>query len=131
VFNDYNIALMRVMASEGKSAAEIAERIGSTPGSVRVLASELGIRLRSRKVKKEPNGSVRLNIIVSPAVSTRLSLLAEHAGLRSASELARNYLEALARSSDKLRHSPLDGHAVQDPTSAASFGVSSGYRNRR
>ena len=48
VFNHGNIALMRSMAKDGKTAAQIAEKIGSTPGSVRVCASRLGICLRRR-----------------------------------------------------------------------------------
>jgi hypothetical protein len=48
VFNDENIALMRAMVREGKSASQIADKIGSTPRSVRVLASRLGIRFRLR-----------------------------------------------------------------------------------
>jgi hypothetical protein len=48
VFNDKNIKLMRSMALQGHSASDIARRIGSTDGSVRVLASRMGIRFQSR-----------------------------------------------------------------------------------
>ena len=42
------ITLIRAMAQEGKSATEIAEHISSPVGSVRVLASRMGIRFRLR-----------------------------------------------------------------------------------
>jgi hypothetical protein len=48
IFTDENIALMRSMAKDGKTPSQIAERIGSTAGSVRVLGSRLGIRFRRR-----------------------------------------------------------------------------------
>jgi len=48
LYNDRTIALIRTLAQEGKSAPQIAEHIGSTAGSVRVLASRLGIRFRLR-----------------------------------------------------------------------------------
>jgi transposase len=48
VFNDKNIALMRTMARNGQSASDIASKIGSTDGSVRVLASRHGIRFHPR-----------------------------------------------------------------------------------
>jgi hypothetical protein len=48
VFNDKTIELMRSMAKRGQSAPDIASKIGSTDGSVRVLASRMGIRFQSR-----------------------------------------------------------------------------------
>jgi len=48
VFDGETIALMRSMAKKGHSAPEIARKIGSTDGSVRVLASRMGIRFQSR-----------------------------------------------------------------------------------
>src|SRR5215470_7659916 len=48
LYNARTIALIRTLAHEGKSAPQIAEHIGSTAGSVRVLASRLGIRFRLR-----------------------------------------------------------------------------------
>jgi len=50
VFNDENVALMRVMAREGRSVPQIARAIGSTEGSVRTWASRLKIQLRSNRV---------------------------------------------------------------------------------
>ena len=45
VFTPAAIKIVRNLASEGKSAAEIAHAIGSTAGSVRVKCSQLKIRL--------------------------------------------------------------------------------------
>jgi hypothetical protein len=48
VFDSETIAMMRSMAKKGHSAPEIARKIGSTDGSVRVLASRMGIRFQAR-----------------------------------------------------------------------------------
>jgi hypothetical protein len=46
VFTQSAISTIRVLAAQGKSAAEIAMAIGSTPGSVRVKCCQLKIPLR-------------------------------------------------------------------------------------
>lgn len=46
VFTSENLALMQAMADKGCSARDIAEKIGSTPSSVRVVCSHKKIRLR-------------------------------------------------------------------------------------
>jgi hypothetical protein len=46
VFTQTAIDTIRVLAAQGKSAAEIAAAIGSTPGSVRVKCCQLKIPLR-------------------------------------------------------------------------------------
>jgi hypothetical protein len=48
VFTQTAIDTIRVLAAQGKSAAEIAVAIGSTPGSVRVKCCQLKISLRRR-----------------------------------------------------------------------------------
>ncbi len=70
VFNDKNIALMRTMAQEGKSARQIAERIGSTTGTVRALASRLGILSKWHKKDKASEDSVPSSL-ASPTVPTQ------------------------------------------------------------
>ena len=49
VFTPQNVALMQQMVDKGSSAREIAATLGSTPASVRVTCSHLGIRLRRRR----------------------------------------------------------------------------------
>jgi hypothetical protein len=49
VFTPQNVVLMQQMVDEGSSAREIAATLGSTPASVRVTCSHLGIRLRRRR----------------------------------------------------------------------------------
>jgi hypothetical protein len=49
VFTPQNIALMRGMAENGSSALEIAQTVGSTPGSIRVVCSHHKIRLKRRR----------------------------------------------------------------------------------
>ena len=49
VFTPQNVVLMQQMVDEGSSAREIATTLGSTPASVRVTCSHLGIRLRRRR----------------------------------------------------------------------------------
>jgi hypothetical protein len=46
IFTPKNLAIMCHMAERGLSAIEIAETIGSTPGSVRVVCSHHKIRLK-------------------------------------------------------------------------------------
>jgi hypothetical protein len=46
IFTPQNIARMREMAENGSSAFEIAQAVGSTAGSVRVVCSRHKIRLR-------------------------------------------------------------------------------------
>jgi hypothetical protein len=99
VFNEANIALMRTMADDGKTAVEIAEKIGSTAGSVRVLASRLGIRFRPNTQQGVPT-VVQLTVVLPRSVGIELTNLAKRVGLRSASVLARQYLEELVRSAD-------------------------------
>ena len=48
VFTPAAIDAIRVLAAQGKSAAEIAAAIGSTPASVRVKCCQLKISLRRR-----------------------------------------------------------------------------------
>ncbi len=59
IFTPQNIARMREMAENGCSAAAIAQAIGSTPASVRVLCSHHKIRIKRRQ---------RANGVVVPRV---------------------------------------------------------------
>lgn len=49
VYTPNAIAVLRRMAEEGHSASTIAEKIGSTPSSVRVMCSHFKIRLGQSK----------------------------------------------------------------------------------
>ena len=61
IFTPTNLSLMRHMAEKGLSAFEIADTIGSTPGSVRVVCSHRKIRLKRgrRSVDRASQNSVR------------------------------------------------------------------------
>ena len=48
IFTPAAIGIIRKLAGEGKSTVEIADALGSTPGSVRVKCCQLKIRLRRR-----------------------------------------------------------------------------------
>ena len=64
VFTPQNIARMREMAENGSSALEIAQTIGSTPGSVRVVCSHHNIRLkRGRRTR-----AISLPLVRSPSI---------------------------------------------------------------
>jgi len=102
IFNDKNVSIMRRMASEGKSASEIAKTIGSTNGSVRTLASRLGIRFQSRHKDRRPNDLVQMTIVVTRSTWEELSKRARQTGFKSASSLVGNYLESRAGSIDAL-----------------------------
>jgi hypothetical protein len=65
VFTSQKVALMQQMAGTGCSAREIAEAIGSTPSSVRVVCSRQKIRLKGGR----------------RPVSGHVEQLAEHVGL--------------------------------------------------
>jgi hypothetical protein len=49
IFSQQNIARMRRMAENGSSAFGIAQALGSTPGSVRVMCSRYAIPLKRRR----------------------------------------------------------------------------------
>ncbi len=52
-FCDETFALIRRLVSEGVTSAEIAARIGTTPGSLRVTCCRRGIPLRHRRASPE------------------------------------------------------------------------------
>lgn len=60
IFTSINLSLMRHMAEQGHSGFEIANTIGSTPGSVRVVCSHHKIRLKRgrRSVDQASQNSV-------------------------------------------------------------------------
>src|SRR5271168_2551562 len=101
VFTPKAIEIIRGLADEGKSAAEIAHVIGSTPASVRVKCCHLKIKLSRRGrpslSRTQPRHIAEQNLIVvsiRPAVYTALSRKAAHMR-KSAVELAGVLLEAI------------------------------------
>jgi hypothetical protein len=97
VFTPATIRIIRNLANEGKSSAEIAHVIGSTPGSVRIVCCHLKIRLlgRRRHSSTVPNlGERRLVIYMRPDDYTHLE---RRAALRqkSAAEYAGMLLRAI------------------------------------
>lgn len=97
VFTPAAIRTIRNLANEGKTAAEIAHEISSTPGSVRVICSQLKIRLprRRRYHSLVPSlGDRRLVIHMRPDDYARLERQAERRQ-KSVSEYAGMLLEAI------------------------------------
>jgi hypothetical protein len=59
VFTPQSLSLVRQMAEQGSSAADIAKTIGSTAGSVRVMCSHNMIKLKRGRGSIAQQGSVR------------------------------------------------------------------------
>jgi hypothetical protein len=68
VFTPATIQIVRDLANQGLSAAEIADVIGSTAASVRVKCSQRNIRLGRRGRPSAPDyaGKVKLLIYIDP-----------------------------------------------------------------
>jgi hypothetical protein len=91
------IQIIRNLANEGKSAAEIAHVLGSTPGSVRVVCSQFKIRLprRRRYPSLVPSlGERRLVVYMRPDEYIQLERQAARRG-KSAAEYAGMLLQAI------------------------------------
>ena len=102
VFTLQNIARMRGMAENGNSALEIAQSLGSTAGSVRVVCSHHNIRLKRRRRAR------LIALVYSPSIHDIVAHMpaslyaefhrkAEHLNL-SPSALASNLLTAITTS---------------------------------
>jgi hypothetical protein len=66
IFTPQNIARMREMAENGSSAFEIAQTVGSTPGSVRVVCSHHSIRLK--RGRRQRARAIALPLMHSPSI---------------------------------------------------------------
>ena len=102
VFTLQNIARMRGMAENGSSALEIAQSLGSTAGSVRVVCSHHNIRLkrrrRARLIPLVHSPSIHDIVARMPAsLYAEFHRKAEHLKL-SPSALASNLLTAITTS---------------------------------
>lgn len=104
VFTLQNIARMRGMAENGSSALEIAQTLGSTAGSVRVVCSHHNIRLKRRRRRR----ASLIPLVHSPSIHDIVAHMpaslyaefhrkAEHLKL-SPSALASNLLTAITTS---------------------------------
>jgi hypothetical protein len=102
VFTPTAIAILRRLADEGRSAAEIAEAIGSTPASVRVKCCHLKVRLRpGRSISSRPKTyqAQAQTLLVNMDQATYLNFRQKAAQMRiSASKLARMLLDAIVAS---------------------------------
>jgi hypothetical protein len=96
VFTPTAINAIRVLAAEGKSAAEIATAIGSTPASVRVKCCQLKIPLRRRWEQALHIEGHRLIIYLQDADHAALKRKAADMQ-RSAVELSGELLRAVIR----------------------------------
>jgi hypothetical protein len=102
IFTPATVRIVRHLAQEGKSAAEIAEVIGSTAASVRVKCCQLKIRLRRRsgslsERRRRPTRGEKLDIYLDPAIYAGLKRKAD-ALHRSVVDLAEKLLEAVVMS---------------------------------
>jgi hypothetical protein len=102
IFTPAALGTMRRLAEQGQSAAEIAEAIGSTPGSVRVKCCRLKIRLRSARGRSPERRhrflrGKKLEVSLPPAVYADLKRKA-NALHKSAVDLAGGLLEAVVTS---------------------------------
>jgi hypothetical protein len=102
IFTPGAVQIVRRLAGEGKSAAEIANVIGSTPASVRVRCCQLGIKL-AQGARIELSKTQQCNIkeqkliAVPPLIYAALADKAARMQ-KSADELARMLLEAVVSS---------------------------------
>ena len=97
VFTAAAIRIIRNLANKGQSAAEIAHVIGSTSGSVRVICSQLKIRLPRRRphTRLVPSlGERRLVIYMRSDDYARLERQAAHKQ-KSLAEYAGMLLQAI------------------------------------
>jgi hypothetical protein len=94
VFTPAAINIIRELATQGKSASEIAKVIGSTPASVRVKCCHLKIELRRRK---RPTRQIGWRSVVSYLHAADYAALKRKAAEleKSAGELAGELLKAI------------------------------------
>ena len=102
IFTPATVRIVRHLADQGKSAAEIAEVIGSTAASVRVKCCQLKIRLRRgsgslSERRRRPTRGEKLDIYLDPAIYAGLKRKAD-ALHRSVVDLAEKLLEAVVMS---------------------------------
>jgi IS30 family transposase len=102
IFTPAAVRMIRRLAEQGQSAAEIAEAIGSTPGSVRVKCCRLKIRLRRARGRSSERQhrfirGKKLEVSLPPAVYADLKRKA-HALHKTADDLAGGLLEAVVTS---------------------------------
>jgi hypothetical protein len=96
VFTPVAINAIRILASQGKSASQIAAAIGSTPASVRVRCCQLRIPLKSRWQQERQVGDRRVSIFLNDADYAALERKAA-AMQKSVSELSAELLESVIR----------------------------------
>jgi len=100
---------------QGLSAAQIADVIGCTVGTLRVKCSQTGISLRQRRPKssvvRKANGHQSLTLVLPPAIVDQLRLRAAQGGM-SDSRLASRLLEVIAR--DGLYDAVLDAETTSN-----------------
>lgn len=102
IFTPATVRIVRRLADQGRSAAEIAEVVGSTPASVRVKCCQLKIRLRRRRGSSSERRQrlirgEKLDIYLRPAVYAGLKRKAD-ALHKSVVDLAELLLEAVVTS---------------------------------
>ena len=97
------------LLEQGLSAAQIADVIGCTVGTLRVKCSQMGISLRQRRpirsVVRKANGHQALKLVLPPGIIDQLRSRAAQEGV-SDSRLASRLLEVIAR--DGLYDAVLD-----------------------
>ena len=103
VFTTTAVEIIRGLADQGRSASEIADAVGSTPGSVRVKCSQFKIKLRRSRISGLATTAhdlpmQRLATHLSPKTYRALRRKAHHKQ-KTTTEFAEMLLEAVIVSS--------------------------------
>ena len=104
IFTPTTIEIIRGLANQGKSAAEIADAIGSTPASVRVKCCQLKIKISRRgrpdlSPSRQPPGHERTLLLIPMQSETYAALKQKAAQKHKAPvEFAEMLLEAIVNS---------------------------------
>jgi hypothetical protein len=102
IFTPTVLEAIKGLAAQGKSAAEIAAVVGSTPASVRVRCSQFKIKLArphfgSRRNKLQPVSKRKLVVYLPPSVYAAMTRKAQDMR-KSTVELAESLLRAIVNS---------------------------------
>jgi hypothetical protein len=117
IFSPAVMSQIRSFVAQDVAAAEIAEKIGCTLGTLRVKCSQSGISLRRRNPAAPSKESVskRLSFALSDEAAVRLQERAEKKGMTTA-DFAAALLEAIVR--DNLYDAVIDADIEDEKSSS-------------
>ena len=125
-FNEDTIALIRDLVSKGVRAAEIANELGTSVGSLRVTCCRRGIALRPTHPPGHPENLVSVRV---PIETYRDYLAAAERRAQSAKQLISALLATIAR--DDLFSAVLDEPQLAIPEEAEGGEGAGGERSKR